>query len=163
MKKAYLAYPGLGKTTLSKLDDRFEDVETKIFKDLSLKKYIGKKDYPNYRGIKVESFNPEYPKNLQDYTSKLYEDGKILLLVYKQDSIDLLEALNIDYDIIFPSVDRLKLLENDYKNRGDSNEYIENNLNVRYKQALSEANNLKKEIFYLNENEYLEDLFKKLF
>lgn len=160
MKKAYLVYPGLGKTTLSNIDDRFEDLETKLFKDLSLKKYIGRKDYPNFRGIAVENFNPEYPKNLYDYTRELYNNDKILLLVYKQDSIDLLETLNIDYDIILPSKGRLSLLKKDYINRGDSNKYIENNLSSRYNQALLDVKSLSKEVFFLNEKEYLEDLLK---
>ncbi len=162
MKKAYLAYPGLGKTTLAQKNKNFEDVETKLFKDLALKEYIGTYNYPNFRGVKIEDINPDYPNNLYDYTKNLIKDGKILLLVFKDDSIDLLNHLNIDFDVIFPSKERLEKLKSDYIKRGDDEDYINNNLGKRYENSIEQAKELGKQIYFLKENEYLEDLIKIL-
>lgn len=159
MAKAYLVYPGLGKTTLANKNPDFIDIETKIFKDLSLAQYIGKKDYPNYRGQKIEKINLEYPANIQEYTRKQIAEGKIILLVFKQDSLDLLKSLGInDYKIVLPSIERLEQLKKDYINRGDDLNYIENNMTMRYNQVLIESKESGKEITFLRPEQYLENI-----
>ena len=162
MKKAYIVYPGLGKTTLSKQDERFSDIETKIFKDLSLAKYIGSKDYPNYRGQQIGKLNPEYPGNRDEYAKEQLALGKTVLLVPKQDSYDLLETLGIaDYSFIMPDKGKLKQLEQDYIARGDDAEYIKRNLTERYDQVMKFAQQTGKEVIFIKHGEYLSDVLPR--
>lgn len=162
MKKAYIVYPGLGKTYLSNQNDQFADIETKIFKDLSLERYIGAKYYPNYRGEQIKELNPDYPTNRNKYAEKQLAANKIILLVPKQDSYDLLKALGIsDFSFIMPDKDRLKQLEQDYVSRGDNLEYINRNIAERYNQVLELAKQMEKEIIFLKSGEYLVDILVK--
>jgi len=159
LKKAYIVYPGLGKTTLSNQNEKFSDIETKIFKDLSLSKYIGRKDYPNYRGQQINEFNPEYPNNRNEFAQKQLALGRTILLVPKQDSYDLLEVLGInDYCFIMPDKDKLKQLEQDYIARGDDLKYIKRNITERYEQVLEFAQQMEKEVIFIKSNEYLMDI-----
>jgi len=156
MKKAYIVYPGLGKTTLSKTHPAIADIETKIFKDASLAKYIGAKNYPNYRGQPIIERNSEYPQNVRKYARDLLNAGKTLVMVPKQDSYDLLDALGItDYSFIMPDAARLKQLEQDYTTRGDNAEYIKENLTERYEQVLGVAKKLGKKVIFVKPGEYL--------
>lgn len=159
MKQAYIVYPGLGKTTLAKADAKIADIETKIFKDKSLAQYIGTKDYPNYRGATVTEINPEWPNNLYDYARAELAAGKIIVSVPKQNSYDMLEALQItDYAFVMPDADRLEQLGADYTARGDDAEYIKNNLTDRYVEVLNYARTTGKEIIFVKPGEYLADV-----
>jgi len=79
MIHAIFAYPGLGKTTLCLSNDRFSDIETRLFKDMNLKEFICTRDYPNYRGTHLGNINLEFPNNLNKYAKAQLDDGKILL------------------------------------------------------------------------------------
>lgn len=162
MKPALLVYPGLGKTTLSKIDDRFTDIETKLFKDMDLKQYIGTNNYPNFRGQTIVNKNPEFPENLKKYVLERLKESKILLLVFKDDSINLLSSLNIDYDIVLPNQEKLKQLKKDYISRGDDAQYIEHTIKQRYEDTLKQAKLLNKQIFFLENNEYLSDFIQSM-
>lgn len=161
MKQAYLVYPGLGKTTLAKNNANIADIETKIFKDASLAPYIGTKDYPNYRGVVVLEINPDWPNNLYEYARRKLADGKILVSVPKQDTYEMLNALEItDYAFIMPDTERLEQLRQDYIKRGDNEEYIKRNLNDRYESVLKYAHDIKKEVIFVKPNEYLADVLQ---
>jgi hypothetical protein len=163
LNKVYIVYPGLGKTTLALKDARFADLEARIFKDEELKPYIGKIEYPNVRGIAVKEPNPEYPENYFSFVRKKMTEGKTILLVPKQDTYDLIDALGIDdYAWILPNADRVQQLRAEQMTRGDDAEYIENNLGVRYNDALELANKSGKKIIFLKPREYLSDAIKKL-
>lgn len=163
MAKAYIVYPGLGKTTLVRKNKLFADIEAKPFKDLSLAEYIGKPEYPNVRGLPVKELNPEYPRNMYDYARAEIAAGKILLLVPKQDSFGMLDELGIkDFSFIMPDRERLKQLEQDYTGRGDDPEYIRKNINERYEQVLNLARELGKEIIFVKPDEYLENIIKDI-
>lgn len=161
MRQAYLVYPGLGKTTLAKKNDLISDIETKIFKDASLKQYIGTKDYPNYRGASVNEINPEWPNNLYQYAQNEIKNGCILVSVPKKDSYDMLNVLNIqDYAFIMPDNQRLVQLRQDYINRGDDEAYIKRNLTDRYNAVLKDAHDQGKEVIFIKKGEYLTDILK---
>lgn len=94
MQQVIFVYPGLGKTTLARQDDRFSDIESKLFKDLTLKEYIGQGNYEyNTRGIPVKKPNPEFPENILKYMREKLSHGKTLLLVPKQTNYDLVNLL----------------------------------------------------------------------
>ncbi len=164
MKQAIFVYPGLGKTTLARQNDKFADIESKLFKDLTLKEYIGQNNYEyNTRGVSVKKINPEFPENILKYMREKLNQGKTLLLVPKQDNYDLIESLDLqDFLFVMPSIDRLKLLESDYKKRGDDKDYIKRNITDRYFSVINDAKNMGKEIFLLNSGEYLKDIINKL-
>lgn len=160
MKAVYFVYPGLGKTTLAKKNAKIVDIQIRLFKDAQLAKYIGTTDYPNYRGNSIVKINPEFPNNLCKYALQEIGNGKILLFVPKTDGYNLMNALNItDYAFIMPDKERLEQLKQDYIARGDNSDYINRNLNERYKSVLDYANQMKKEIIFLKPGEYLSDIF----
>jgi len=162
MKKAYLVYPGLGKTTFAKTNSEFIDVQVRVFKDLSLKEYIETKKYPNYRGNPIKEINPDYPTNLIEYVKKEIKTEKIILMAPKQDAYDLLEALRItEFCFVMPDKERLKELEQDYLIRGDSLDYINRNIRKRYNLVIKVAKQMKKDIIFLKPGEYLADIIDK--
>lgn len=164
MKQAIFVYPGLGKTTLARQNDKFADIESKLFKDLTLKEYIGQNNYEyNTRGVPVKKINPEFPENILKYMREKLNHGKTLLLVPKQDNYNLIKSLDLqDFIFVIPSIDRLNLLEYDYKKRGDDKEYIKRNITDRYFSVINDAKNMGKEIYLLQPGEYLKDIIKKL-
>ena len=164
MQQVIFVYPGLGKTALAHQDDRFSDIESKLFKDLTLKKYIGQGNYEyNTRGIPVKKPNPEFPENILKYMREKLSQGKTLLLVPKQTNYDLVKVLNLkNFIFVMPSIDRIKQLESDYKKRGDNKEYIKRNITDRYFDVLNDAKNMKKQVYLLNPGEYLKDIIKKI-
>lgn len=156
MKQAYLVYPGLGKTTLAKIETRITDIETKVFKDASLAQYIGTTDYPNYRGMAVEKINPDWPNNLYEYARREVANGRIIVSAPKKDSYDMLNALGItNYAFVMPNSERLKQLQQAYITRGDDTEYIKHNMNDRYNSVLNYAQEQGKEVIFLKPGEYL--------
>ncbi|MDR1360908.1 MAG: hypothetical protein LBJ18_01190 [Rickettsiales bacterium] len=158
-KQAYFVYPGLGKTTLAKINPAIADIETKIFKDASLAEYIGAADYPNFRGPAAVKINPEWPDNLNEFARREMAAGKIIVSVPKQDSYDLLNTLRVtDYAFIMPDADRLEQLRRDYIARGDDAEYIKPNLMERYNAVLDYARKVGKEIIFLKPGQYLADV-----
>jgi len=159
LKQAYIVYPGLGKTTLSKKRTDIADIEGKIFRDASLAPYIGKSEYPNYRGQKVVAINPEYPENLYTYCRGELGAGKTLVSVPKQETYDLIRVLGIeDYAFIMPSRERLAQLEADYNGRGDDAEYIRDCVGERYEAVLKYAASVGKEVIFVGPGEYLEQV-----
>ena len=159
--RVYFVYPGLGKTTLAQKNPKILDVETKIFKDQSLAQFIGRKDYPNYRGVPVDKQNPEWPNNLYKFVRNSAQFKDVLVLVPKKDGYDLLDKLGItDYTFIMPAPERLGQLRLDYINRSDDEQYINQNLGARYKEVLDYATGTGKEIIFVRPGEYLEDVIK---
>ncbi|MCL2338793.1 MAG: hypothetical protein FWC51_02455 [Proteobacteria bacterium] len=160
MTRVYIVYPGLGKTTLTLRDARFVDLEARVFKDAELKSYIGKTEYPNVRGIPVKTFNPDYPENYFKFAKAELDAGKIILLVPKQDTYDLIHALEIkEYRWILPDQDRIEQLRAAQTVRGDNADYIEHNLGKRYQEVLDLANRSGKQILFLKPGQYLGDIF----
>ena len=139
--QAILVYPGLGKTTLAMRNNKFADVD--------LKEYIGRHDYPNFHGAQVNS------ENMLQYSKDQIAAGKTLLLVFKKDSIDLLNKLGItDYAIVLPDKTKLEEVENDQKNRGKDPKHIIE----FYEASVKEAKDLNKQTVFLQTGIYLGDV-----
>lgn len=160
LHKAYIVYPGLGKTILALRDANFTDLEPRPFKDLTLSSYIGKIKFPNVRGTPVKEPNPDYPQNYFAFAKEKMTAGKIMLLCPKPYAYDLLTALGVDdYAWILPDAQRLEQLRMDCIARGDNVDYINDNLGKRYKSVLDLAHRSGKPVTFLKQGEYLADLF----
>jgi len=162
MTRAFFVYPGLGKTTLARADDRFADIETRMFKDMNLSHLAPGDDYPaGFRGSPLGPLNPEFPENVRKYAREKLDAGKVLLFVPKQDSYDNAHAIGVDeFVFIMPSAARLEQLVADYKSRGENAEYINRNQSTRYESALNDA--AGHEIIFLEPGEYLGDVINRL-
>lgn len=149
----YLVYPGLGKTFLAKKDSEFCDINVREFKDADFDNYTS-----NYRGTKIKNINPDFPNNLQSYLLDKIKSNIIILMAFKKATIQLLENMNLDYEIVLPDELKLEELKNTYKQRGDSDEYIEQNTTHRYKETLFLARQSGKVIRYVTKGFWLEDV-----
>ena len=158
MKQAYIVYPGLGKSTFAKKNPLIADIEGKIFRDASLAQYIGKSEYPNYRGNPVAAINPEYPENLYSFCRAELAAGKTIVSVPKQETYDLIRVLGIDdYAFVMPSRERLVQLEADYNARGDDPEYIRDCVGKRYDDVIAYAAKVGRPVIFVGVGEYLEN------
>ncbi|MDR0449132.1 MAG: hypothetical protein LBG89_01565 [Rickettsiales bacterium] len=163
MTRGILVYPGLGKSTLCAANPKFEDFETRIFKDMNLKEFIGRDDYPNFRGTPLGPMNPDFPDNMIEYARRELAAGRILLTVPKKDTYDACRMLGIDdYVFVMPDRERLAQLEQDYIARGDGAKYIADNLAKRYDETLEYAKANGKKVVFLKPGEYLGDIVENL-
>ena len=149
----YLVYPGLGKTFLAKKDVGFCDINVRKFKDANFDNYTS-----SYRGTKIKNINPDFPNNLQHYLLDKIKLNIIILMAFKKATIQLLENMKLDYEIVLPDESKLEELKDIYKQRGDSDEYIEQNTTHRYKETLFLARQSGKVIRFVAKGLWLEDV-----
>ncbi len=150
----YLVYPGLGKTFLAKKDSRFCDINVRKFKDADFDNYTS-----SYRGTKIKNINPDFPNNLHRYLLDKIKSKIIILMAFKKATIQLLEEMRLDYETVLPDESKLEELKDTYyKQRGDSDEYIEQNTTHRYKESLFLAKQSGKVIRSVAKGFWLEDV-----
>ena len=149
----YLVYPGLGKTFLAKKDVGFCDINVRKFKDANFDNYTS-----SYRRTKIKNINPDSPNNLQHYLLDKIKLNIIILMAFKKATIQLLEEMELDYEIVLPDESKLEELKDTYKQRGDSDEYIEQNTTHRYKESLFLARQSGKVIRFVSKGFWLEDV-----
>ena len=82
----------------------------------------------------------------------------IILMAFKKATIRLLENMKLDYEIVLPDESKLEELKDIYKQRGDSDEYIEQNTTHRYKETLFLARQSGKVIRFVAKGLWLEDV-----
>ncbi|MDR2685417.1 MAG: hypothetical protein LBB23_01435 [Rickettsiales bacterium] len=156
---AYIVYPGMGKTSLSKKDSRFVDLEVRPYKELGFSDY----ESANLRGQPIRDINPEFPGNYYKAGQDAINNSKTLLLVPKQSTYDLIDALKIqEYAWILPNTERLAQLQSQMQARGDDQSYIENNIGKRYNEVLDLAAQTGKEIIFAQAGQFLADILKEI-
>ena len=131
----------------------FCDINVRKFKDADFDNYTS-----SYRGTKIKNINPDFPNNLQSYLLDKIKSNIIILMAFKKATIQLLEEMKLDYEIVLPDESKLEELKDIYKQRGDSDEYIEQNTTHRYKETLFLARQSGKVIRFVAKGLWLEDV-----
>ncbi len=149
----YLVYPGLGKTFLAQKYSGFCDINVRKFKDADFENYTS-----SYRGTKIKNINPDFPNNLKNYLLDKIKVNITILMAFKEATIKLLDEMKLDYEIVLPDESKLEELKAIYEQRGDSDEYIEQNTTHRYKESLSLVKQSGKEMRRVAKGFWLEDV-----
>lgn len=79
-------------------------------------------------------------------------------MAFKKATIQFLEEMKLDYEVVLPDESKLEELKDIYKQRGDSDEYIEQNTTHRYKESLFLARQSRKVIRFVTKGFGLEDV-----
>jgi hypothetical protein len=113
--RAICGYPGIGKTTLTYIDDRFEDGF------LSDCLYLDKQN-----GIK----NPAFPANYIMYCQRALKQGKIVVTAMSDEARVVFDMLGMKYLVIYPDIREKGRYFEIYDTRLDVREWIEYNKQV---------------------------------
>lgn len=158
----YLVYPGLGKTYGAKIDKRILEVQYNYFYNINRRK-LGD-HFPEaqkmHLNIEVE-VDPEFPNNIISYINEGFKEDKYPVMALKTPNIEFCLKYGFDFAFLIPSKERYAQLENDYKDRGNTSEYINRNMNI----LTDLENNLRqynKKIYTLDDGEYLIDFVNKM-
>lgn len=142
------AFAGVGKTTFAnKYSDKVIELESGNFKWLN-----DEKSNENKRTI-----NPKFPINYLEAIKSANSKYKIVLISQHEIIRKCLDAVRLDYIIVYPNIDTKQEYIDRYNNRGNLSNYVE----LMSKEwdnwigALNNVNNHKKII--LNHGEYLEN------
>ena len=158
-----LAYPGTGKTYIA---ENYSDVS-----DLEFQHY--RYDYGKYSNLPLEQLKgrtdirkprPEWPNNFFKFLEEELEKQQCVLVPFATSLLPILDYLaNKNIRIIFaiPNKTCFEYLENLYKLRGNSLEFIERRKNDFLKAHEIISSN-KYEKIYLNKGEYLLDGLNKI-
>ena len=146
-------FAGIGKTTLAKKYKNVVDIESSLYKwDNS-----GLEDVPveARKGMKRNE-NKEWPLNYINEIKDKMEKYDIVLVWIKPDVLELYEKYNIKYTLCYPKEEALPIYEQRYRDRGNSEEYINKVINSfeKTKKKFDEKNVDK---IILKGNETLED------
>jgi len=151
MKKIIIAaFAGTGKTYLANKYSNVIDIEPANYKWNS-DNIITEKDKGKYQKIREE-----WPQNYVNEIIKEHNNYDIVLIGLNRDARNLLYKMGYEYSICFPSSDRKNEYIQRYKDRGNSEEflnkqayYFDNELPLLYKEPL--------EKMILEGNEFLEE------
>ena len=155
--KLFLVYPGLGKTFSAKVNPNVLEVQVGMFRDLD-RSQLGDHYPENLKGKeREEQLNPDFPNNLNKFLAKEENKNKIVVMALKQNNIQF--AIDNGYDIAFvmPTKNKLIQLKKQYKERGNTEEYIARQINM-YEPTLKKIKQFTYPILFVEEGQYLLDL-----
>ncbi len=159
-----LAYPGSGKTYLA---DHYKNVS-----DFEFQHY--RYDYGEYKHLPLEQLkgrteirtnNPDWPNNFFKALDNELQKGRIVLVPFATSLLEVLDYLEASSGvrIIFAIQNKnsFEELAESFKNRGNSEEFIERRRNDFQKchEVISKS---RFEKVYIETNEFLEDSLSKL-
>ena len=153
----YLVYPGLGKTFSAKMNPNVLEVQVGMFRDVS-RSDLGDHYPEKLKGAKREEvLNPDFPNNLIDFLGKQENQDKIIVMALKQNNMQF--AIDHGYDIAFvmPTKNKLRQIKQQYKLRGNTDEYIARQINM-YEPTLEKIKQYTYPILFVDEGQYLLDL-----
>lgn len=158
-----LAYPGTGKTYIA---ENYKDVS-----DLEFQHF--RYDYGEYKNLPLEQLkgrtdirtpNPEWPNNFFKFLEEEIEKQKCVLVPFATSLFPILDFLSMKgVRVVFaiPNKDCFGILEQSYKQRGNSEEFIERRRNDFFK-AHDIILSSKFDKVYLDKNEHLLDGLNKI-
>lgn len=159
-----LAYPGSGKTYLA---DHYKNIS-----DFEFQHY--RYDYGEHKHLPLEQLkgrteirtnNLDWPQNFFKALDSELENGRIVLVPFATSLLEILDYLETSREtrIIFAiqNKDSFDKLAENFKNRGNSEEFIERRRNDFYKchDLIASA---RFEKVYINSNEFLSDALSKI-
>jgi hypothetical protein len=159
-----LAYPGSGKTYLV---DNYRNVS-----DFEFQHY--RYDYGEYKHLPLEQLkgrteirtnNPDWPNNFFKALDKELQNERIVLVPFATSLLEILDYLEISNDVrIIFAIQNKNSLENllrSYRNRGNSQEFIERRKND-FQKCHDIIANSKFEKVYIKDNEFLSDALSSI-
>ncbi len=122
MSKIICAFAGLGKTYLSQKYSNVIDFDLQKFK------YIYNENITNfeeYKGLSNKIINKEWPQNYVKKLKEIMNKDKIILVPADEEVRQLLLLENISFVFVLPSFDSKDNLVERYKERGNSEKFIQ--------------------------------------
>ena len=160
-----LCGPAIGKTYLSKIDNRFIDIDGlkadykyNLHNQTDKEKEQGKLN----RGKVINNNSSEYAINLLKETIK---NNKIALITYHQKILNYIHENNIPYCLVYADINDLKEYASRMKKRGNTEEFIKEMTNKKSWEEFYYQNELDQKPTYkikLKQRQYLSDI-KDLF
>lgn len=159
-----LAYPGSGKTYLADHYKNISDFEFQHYRyDYGEKKHLPLEQLKGRTDIRTN--NPGWPQNFFKALDNELENGRIVLVPFATSLLEILDYLEKSREtrIIFAiqNKDSFEQLEKNFRNRGNSEEFIERRKNDFYKCHDLIASS-KFEKVYIGNKEYLSDALSKI-
>ena len=158
-----LAYPGSGKTFVAENYKDVSDIEFQHFrydygeyKNLPLEQLKGRTD--------IRTLNPEWPNNFFAFLEKELEKRKCVFVPMATSIFPILDKLekekNVRIIFAIQSEDSLDFMIETFKQRGNSEEFIERRKNdfIKFHNLIKE---LSYEKLYIQKDEYLLDALNK--
>lgn len=160
MKVIYLVYPGLGKTYCQEnFPHKYADIHVSHFKNMALNKYGGYIP-ENLKGENLEFINnPDFPQNILQFINIGFRQNKIMLMALKPSNTQFLIDNGFDFVFVMPAKNKLRELEMQYINRGNTKSYIMGQLG-RYDQICENIKKYNKKIIFVKKGKHLDDCFK---
>ena len=152
-------FGAIGKTTLQQKYKDVIDMESGMYQWDN----VGFEDIPyeKRKGTTNRMKNNEWPQNYFKAILEAQKKYKIVLTSMHWDLLNFFENNNIEYYLVFPSLDSEKILEKRCYDRGNNKIFIDK-LKNNLKDWYYKINNYNpKKILNIEKNEYLEDVLKK--
>ena len=148
-------FGGVGKTFLANKYKNVCDLESSPFKyDY---KYVHKKNYEKFKGQPLRKLNEDYPQNYINAIKEAASKYDIVCVRYNGDEeVDFYDTYGIDYIVCYPTKSAYKNYVKRFKERGNSDEWIEKNKKY-FEIAYNRCKNFKGKKILLHDNETLED------
>lgn len=147
-------FPGIGKTELAKKYENVIDLDGMPYiYELTLEQE--KISYEKLKGTFKEKSN-NWPENYIEEILKRQKQYDIVLICQHQELLEKLNERNIDYITVFPNITCKEEYSKRYKDRGNSEQYIEKKVksfDSQIKYLLKKS----KKYWILNKGEYLEN------
>ena len=151
------AFATCGKSVLGKKYKNVLDLESSLYKHKIANDNLTVEER---KGTKRE-INTEWPQNYYDAISKAVDKYDIVLVQLKPEHFDYFDKNDIRYSIAYPNIDNWSVIEKRFIERGNNDAFI-TRLKEVFKPYYEDAIHRKYEnLFILNGEETLEDVFIK--
>lgn len=155
--KVLLVYPGLGKTYCAQIMNNVLEIQLNHYKNLNVRK-LGT-HFPEHLKGNFEpamELDSNFPNNVLDAINQGFRQDKTIVMALKNSNIDFLIEKNIDFVFVMPSKNKVAELKNQYISRGNTEQYIERNIDG-LEQVLTEIKKHNKPIYYIEKGCHLSD------
>ena len=157
--KIISGFAGIGKTTAAKKNPRFLDLESSKFKWI-VPEGLEQLSSEEQKGLSLRNMNPEWPRN---YLGKILvsmektDDFDFIFISPSQEILDTLELLDVDFTLVFPSLDSKEEMLDRYRNRNNSEEFI-NKIDTKYEEIYHWLSSKTQNKIILKKGQYLSDI-----
>ena len=153
MNKIISVFPGIGKTTLVQTNKNYIDLESSDYKWLDIDKTLSVEEC---KGT-AKTINPNFPENYIKKIIELTNNGFNVLISSHKDVREALQAQDIKYTIVLPSLDMKEEMINRYINRGNQENFVKL-LETNYENFLDDLSTDTNEKIILKHEQYLSDV-----
>ena len=152
-------FAGIGKTFLSEKYPNIIDLESSCYKY----------DYSEYKNIDIEKFksivgrkeNKEWPYNYYKAIEEAKSKYDVIFVKLDNRRIEYFEKNNIEYYIVYPSLNSWEWIKQRSISRGNNEKFIKRLKEVFKKYYILSQKSKCKKMFIVNEEISLEDVLKE--